>query len=54
MNISGVSAATNYAVAVKGGKSSKIQGSEKAAKGAMSYSFIERIKAYDCFLIRTL
>ena len=46
MNISGVSAATNYAVAVKGGKSSKIQKREKAAKGAMSDSFIERIKAY--------
>lgn len=46
MNIPGVSAAANYAVAVKGEKSSKIQGTEKNAKGAMSDGFIERIKAY--------
>ena len=46
MKISSVSAATNYAVAVKGGKSFKTQGTEKAAKGTMSDGFIERIKAY--------
>ena len=46
MNIPGVSAATNYAVTVKGEKSSKIQGTEKTARGAMTDGFIERIKAY--------
>lgn len=46
MNIPGVSTATNYAVAVKERKSSKIQGIEKTAKGAMTDGFIDRIKAY--------
>ncbi len=43
MNISGVSAATNYAAAVRGDKTS---GTEKTAKNGMSGGFIERIKAY--------
>ena len=43
MNISGVSAATNYAAAVRGDKTS---GTEKTAKSGMSDGFIERIKAY--------
>ena len=43
MNISGVSAATNYAAAVRGDKTS---GTEKTAKNGMSGGFIERIKTY--------
>ncbi len=43
MNISGVSAATNYAAAVRGDKTSS---TEKTAKSGMSGGFIERIKAY--------
>ncbi|MCI8526788.1 MAG: hypothetical protein HFF17_12930 [Oscillospiraceae bacterium] len=43
MNISGVSAATNYAAAVRGDKTSS---TEKTAKSGMSDGFIERIKAY--------
>ena len=40
MNISGVSAATNYAAAVRGDKTS---GTEKTAKSGMSGGFIERV-----------
>ena len=43
MNISGVSAATSYAAAVRGGK---INSTEKTAKSGMSDGFVERIKAY--------